>query len=269
MGTFPSSSVAFSGSACSYPDISRNWLYDSTWKMRYRTSFDSNGYGVHPSVTSFTMHAETHQQAGRVLRDLNWLSTNFYPGSSPQTISWIGVGGAKVCKPGYHRYGAALDFTRFHWASNFTLDLNVHGRSGSLGMRRRYLAMLAMCRRHFGTVLHTHNDPDGTHRNHVHVDRGHTAVPLNKNVKTDATIVQWAARDIGGISNMAIDGIWGNQTQAGWLHLRDKFKLLTSAGGCIYVNPFEGGEGKNQFLNLIGMHGMANKSAGYFTTCDL
>ena len=128
---FPSSSKAFARSNCDLPDITRNWFHQSKLKLRYRTDYDADGFGIHPNITSFTMHEEAHAKAGLVIRDLHNLGVNYARTEIPWSYQWTGLAGAKVCKPGYHRYGAAIDFTRFDWGSlvagadaDFRLDVN-------------------------------------------------------------------------------------------------------------------------------------------------
>lgn len=255
--TFPSSSTAFARSTCDYPDITRNWFWDGSLKTRYRTAFDANGYGVHPNVTSFTMHEEAHQQAGRVVRDLNDLGIEFARSEPPWPYRWTGLAGAKVCKPGYHRYGAALDFTRFDWGSGHYVDTAVHGKERRLYLRRRYLAVIAICRKHFGTVLHCNNDPDGSHWNHIHADRGRQAVAADWSYQTDTTIIQWAARDLAGVKDMPIDGSFGQKTKAGYIVLREKL-------GLVDIGPGDSAANFRIWLDLIARHGMADKPAGTF-----
>ncbi|GAA2140347.1 hypothetical protein [Glycomyces algeriensis] len=254
---FPSSSTAFARSTCDYPDITRDWLHQSALKTRYRTAFDGDGNGVHPSTTSFTMHEETHVQAGRVIRDLHNFGVQYARSGGPWTYRWTGLAGAKVCKPGYHRYGAAIDFTRFDWGSGNYVDTALHGKDGRLYLRRRYLAVIATCRKHFGTVLHCNNDPDGSHWNHIHADRGRKAVAANWGYQTDTTIIQWAARDLAGVKDMVIDGDFGPKTKRGYEVLREQF----GTGG---IDPTASGDNFRVWLDLIGRHGIADKPAGTF-----
>jgi hypothetical protein len=254
---FPSSSTAFARSTCDYPDITRDWLYESGLKTRYRTAFNGDGYGVHPSTTSFTMHEETHTQAGRVVRDLDYLGVNYARSEGPWNYQWTGLAGAKVCKPGYHRYGAAIDFTRFDWGSGHYVDTAVHGKDRRLYLRRRYLAVIAICRKHFGTVLHCNHDPDGSHWNHIHADRGRQSVPADWDYQTDTTIIQWAARDLAGVKDMPIDGDFGPKTKRGYELLREKF-------GTAGIDPTATSPNNRVWLDLIARHGMADKPAGTF-----
>ncbi len=254
---FPSSSKAFARSNCDYPDITRDWFHQSGLKTRYRTAFNGDGYGVHPSTTAFTMHEEAHTQAGRVIRDLHNLGQLYARSEPPWAYQWTGLAGAKVCKPGYHRYGAAIDFTRFDWGSGHYVDTAVHGKERRLYLRRRYLAVIATCRKHFGTVLHCHNDPDGSHWNHIHADRGRQAVAADWGYQTDTTIIQWAARDLAGVKDMVIDGDFGPQTTEGYELLRKRF-------GAASIDPTRSDVNNRIWLDLIGRHGMADKPAGTY-----
>jgi hypothetical protein len=253
---FPRSSTAFARSTCELPDVTRNWLYQKELKLRYRTGFNDDG-GVHPATSSFTMHEEAHLQAGKVIRDLIFLGREYARSEGPWTYQWTGLAGAKVCKPGYHRYGAAVDFTRFEWGAGYRLDTAVHGRARRRYLRRRYLAVIATCRKHFGTVLHCHHDPDGTHWNHIHADRGRRAVPADWGYQTDTTIIQWAARDLAGITDMAIDGHFGRQTENGYQLLAERF-------GTEDIDPTESPTNLLIWLDLIARHGMADKDAGTY-----
>jgi hypothetical protein len=253
---FPSSGKAFARSSCELPDVTRDWLWATAWKMRYRTAFTGDGFGVHPSATSFTMHAETHKQAGRVVRDLDALGRTYGYNGGTWPYQWTGVAGAKVCKPGYHRYGAAIDFTHFNWGEELFVDTAVHGKARRY-LRRRYLAVIAVCRKHFGTVLHCYNDPDGSHWNHIHVDRGRRAVAADWDYQTDTTIIQWAARDLAGMSKVSIDGDFGPQTKKGLEALRKAFKTEE-------IDPTASSANYLVWLDLIARHGMADQDAGAY-----
>lgn len=255
---FPGNSEAFSASACEMADVTRNWIGKREWTMRYRTAYNGEGYGVHPSVTSFTMHEEIHELCGRLTRSLDDLGRDYPPGNVPWGFTWMGIAGAKVCKQGYHRYGAAIDFTKAAWGPGRFVDFAVHGKDRRIRLRRRYLAVVAMCRKYFGTVLHVHNDPDGSHWNHIHVDRGRHPVALDWDYGTDVTIVQWAARDLAGMSDMAIDGIWGPQSDSGYQRLRDRF-------GAGAVDPTGSSAEALAWMDLIARHAMADEDAGAFT----
>jgi hypothetical protein len=254
---FPSSSKAFARSNCDLPDITRDWFHQRELKTRYRTDYDADGFGVHPNVTSFTMHEEAHTKAGLVIRDLHNLGVDYARTDIPWSYQWTGLAGAKVCKPGYHRYGAAIDFTRFDWGSGHFVDTAVHGKSKRLTFRRRYLAVIATCRKHFGTVLHCNHDPDGSHWNHIHADRGRLAVAANWEYQSDTSIIQWAARDLAGVKDLAVDGDFGPKTRRAYRVLREQL-------GTGDIDPCASGDNFRVWLNLIGRHGIADLDAGAF-----
>lgn len=255
---FPSSGKAFASSKCAMPDITRNYLGREEWKIRIRTRFNPSGFGVHPSVSSLTMHREIHERAGRLVEALHELGQSHPPGKDPWSYTWAGVAGSKVCKAGYHRYGAAIDFTKFAWGPGRFVDLAVHGQDRRRRLRRRYLAVVAMCRKYFGTVLHVHNDPDGSHWNHIHADRGRQVVAFDWDFGTDVTIIQWAARDLAGMTEMAIDGDFGPQTEEGFDLLRERF-------GADEVDPTASSVKGRVWLDLIAKHAMADEPAGVYT----
>lgn len=258
---------AWASGSCSGSTVSRNYLYQSSWELRHRIGWTSRSpqIGVHSGRHSESFHSNCHQQAGRVARDMNRLGTSYPPSSSDWSLTWVGDIGVRVCKPGWHRYGLAVDLTRFSFGEGRFVDTNRHWRDSRIRLRRRYLAVIASARKHFGTVLHGHNDPDGSHINHIHVDRGRHAVSLNKNNRTDTIIVQWAARDIAEYSSMAIDGIWGPQTQSGYDRLMSRFKLRVAYGGCYNFNPLSTPAHQRVLMDFIGRTAFANKVAGYYT----
>lgn len=258
---------AWGSSSCAGDTIQRNYLYKSSWEIRHRVGWTGSSprLGAHGSRHTERFHSNCHHQAGKVVRDVNRLGTSYPPNSSDWGVAWVGDIGVRVCKPGWHRYGLAVDLSKFKYVSNY-VDFNRHWRNGQPRyLRRRYLAVVAMCRKHFGTVLYGHNDSDGSHVNHIHIDRGRHAVSLNKNNRTDTTIVQWAARDLAGMTGMAIDGIWGSQTQSGYNKLRSRFKMTTASGGCFNIDPLSSAAEQRIFMDMIGRHAFANRNAGYYT----
>lgn len=251
--------------------VQRYYLYKASWRLRHRTGWTgaSPQIGVHNKIHSSSdqekIHSECHEQAGKVARDLDTLGRIYPPSSSNWALDWIGEVGIQTCKPGWHRHGLAIDFTRFNFSDDGRfVDMNRHWRDDRIRLRRRYLAVLAMCRKHFGVVLHGRNDPDGSHVNHIHVDRSRHAVALNKNNRTDATIVQWAGRDLAGLGTV-IDGIWGSQTQTAYNTLMSKFKMTRASGGCWDFNPLSAAADMRIFMDMIGRHAFADKSAGAYT----
>jgi hypothetical protein len=212
-------------------------------------------------------HFECHEQAGKVARDMDILGRNYPPSTSNWALDWVGEVGVQACKTGWHRHGLAVDLTRFNFSDDGRfLDTNRHWRDSRIRLRRRYLAVVATCRKHFGVVLHGHNDPDPdkSHANHIHVDRSRHAVSLNKNNRTDTTIVQWAGRDLAGLGTV-IDGVWGSQTQSAYTTLMSKFKMTRASGGCFDFDPLVGTADQRTFMDMIGRHAFANQSAGAYT----
>lgn len=258
---------AWASSSCSGGTVSRDHLHREGWELRHRFGWAGAPpqIGTHGGRHSERFHRECHQQASQVARDLDALARDYPPFRNPWELTWVGDIGVRVCKPGWHRYGLAVDFSRFSFGSGRFVDLNRHWRDDRIRLRRRYLAVLAMCRKRFGVVLHGHNDPDGTHVNHVHVDRSRHAVPLNRNNRTDTTLVQFAARELAEIPDMAIDGIWGAQTEMGYDELLTRFRMTTASGGSLTYNPMRYASHQRILMEMIGRHGFANRVAGHYT----
>lgn len=257
---------AWASGACSGDTVSRDYLYRQEWELRHRTGWTggSPAIGVHGGRHSEQFHPNCHEQAGKVARDLDRLARSYPPFAGDWSLTWVGDIGVRVCNPGWHRYGLALDLTRFTFGDQF-VDLNRDWRSPDIALRRRYLAVVAVCRKHFGTVLHGYNDPDGTHVNHIHVDRGRHAVALSRGNRTDTVIVQWAAREIAEYADMAIDGIWGPQTQDGYERLLSRFRMRVAYGGCLDYDPLSNAAHQRVLMELIARHAFANRVAGYYT----
>jgi hypothetical protein len=268
MGTFPASSTAYCCTSCVDidPPVKQNWLYKTSWQLSY-----TGGDVGSPDYEVFWMHPELAGQAGKVARDLDWLGRSYSRSGNVWNLDWIGCAGTRACKKGYHRYSAAIDFTRIQWSNNAYQSLVVpkHSAGGlnniSLFRARRYLAILAMTRKHFGNIYHVHYDTDGSHWHHIHADRGRAAVALSTSNKTDVTIVQIAARFLAGRSDVVVDGAWGPKTESGYNTLRSKFKMTTASGGCFNISPFSTAANQRIFMDIIGKTAMRDKAAGYYT----
>jgi hypothetical protein len=253
---------AFASAACPNEPPRRSYLYKSAWELRYRSAI-SGGVGIHddpPHNPRF--HNACHEQAGKVAYDLDRMGRLYAPDDRDWSLRWVGDAGVQVCKVGWHRYGLAIDLTRFHFGTSRVAEM-VRDWHDSLARRRRYLAVLAICRKHFGRVLHAHNDTDGSHWNHIHVDLGRHAVPLNPNFPDDAIIIQWAARELAGYDNMVLDGTWGQQTQNGYERLIKRFKLQVQHGGCYNLRPKQSTADCRILMEYIARNGFSNRGSYY------
>lgn len=236
---------------CSAATVSRNYIYNTSWDLRHRTGW--NGlYGVHGGQHNENFNSTFHVQVGYGFAGLNGYSVS----SGPGTIDWIGDVGVKVCKPGCHSTGRAMDVTAVRLGST-VYDLNVIWRSTqSLANRRKYLAIWAALRRDCTTVLTAQYNT--AHENHIHVDIDDdtTPPPIRTNVPTDTKLIQHTCNLINGAS-LAVDGIWGSQTNAAYLSLLYNLKLHCTSPTTNYYDM-------RALVQLICRTAIANKTAGFY-----
>lgn len=141
-------------------------------------------------------------------------------------ITRIASAGGYVNKPGRHGEGRAFDIDQISWQSGRSCS-PIHGvhRHTEPWARRRYLALDAVCRQHFGVVLDGYYN--AAHRDHIHVDLG-TSVGLTRSARSEIVFIQTVCNEFAG-QNITVDGQWGprsstalNNTlaKAGLSHLR-------------------------------------------------
>lgn len=176
-----------------------------------------------------------------------------YGGSNFNTLNFIGHAGAYVCKAGCHGLGRAFDLNYLQW-NGYTLDIyNQAHASGTLSVRRRYLAVDAECRYRFKYTL------DGwynsAHANHIHIDNDQAAL-LSKSSESDTKFVQAVCNNFNS-AGLAIDGVWGSGTQAAWNAINTKWHYSTSK-----CNPFTDSYHYATWLYLVIAHGFSNTAAG-------
>lgn len=160
----------------------------------------------------------------------------------------ITSGGAYVNKGGFHGKGRAYDLGGLHWPQQKlvlikTAEARRKGEDLDWGL---YLAVEAIIRRHFGTVLGIlHNR---AHWNHWHIDPGTKVGFWAKGFgsTTRVTFLQAALKDIWGLYQAKIDGDFGPKSKAAVKAIRAQLALgpLTSPG------PW------SQFLLLTAMAGL-------------
>ena len=104
------------------------------------------------------------------------------------------------------------------WTNGTTLDIcNGAHASSSLATRRRYLAVEALLRKRFRTVLNGYYNTD--HETHFHVDNGCDVEPLNKTLRSHTLFMQLVANNFLG-RNIAVDGTWGTATQGAFIEAK-------------------------------------------------
>ena len=231
----------------------RKYLSDTSWELKHRTGFD--GYlGVHGG-----MHYETFEN-GFLDKCDSWAfdqSRYAYQYGSLGNLNWIGDVGTLVNKPGAHGRARAMDLTAVYHTGGF-IDSNWSWRE-DLPNARKYLGMVAMCRRPIGNVLTAWYDSN--HDNHVHIDDERAAGPISSGSTADTTLVQAACKYLNGAS-IEIDGVWNQETEDAYVVLLTTFDMKC-------LDPKTNSSHKNVFLAYITKHGFANKDAGYYTYgCD-
>lgn len=235
------------GHCSGYSAITRNYIGSTSWELRHRTGYNSNGTGIHGG-----QHNEHINSTFAVFADSAFLSLNV---DSNLTVDWVGDVGIGACKSGYHGQARAFDVTQVRFTNGSYFDMNYSWRQAG-AHRRGYLGVAAECRRHVSTVLTAWYN--SLHHNHIHFDNGAGSglIPIRTNMVSDTTLVQAACNYLNGES-LAIDGAWGPLTEAAYNRLRADFNI-----SCL--NPKTNGNHAGIFLRLIAQHGLNNKSAGYY-----
>ncbi len=169
----------------------------------------------------------TDGTAGQRVEQRTFASTNaFYD----RLVGWVGdlrslaqahggfrsmdrivTAGTYVNKPGQHGLGQAIDIDQVRWSNGAITPYRREHSSSSLIVRRRYLALDAVCRRHFRFVLD--GGFNAAHADHLHLDFGGGAIRCDKGSRSDTAFVQMAC-NAGMGSGLTVDGAWGARTQS-------------------------------------------------------
>lgn len=110
--------------------------------------------------------------------------------------------GAYVKKAGYHGRGEAFDLDAIFWGQRNFVTLHYPND------KPFYLAVDAVCRKHFGTVLNYHFN--AAHHDHLHLDLGQPG--FSKKATSEVKFLQMAANELFG-EHVGVDGVWGPQTE--------------------------------------------------------
>jgi hypothetical protein len=205
--------------------------------------------GVRRQYTFYCSEA-FYQELVTWFREVLWISSQ-YGGSAYSSIQFLTSAGAYVNKPGQHGQGTAFDLDEIRWSGTWSRPIAHDHASGSLAVRRRYLAVDSVCRRRFRFVL------DGwfnaAHHDHIHMDFGGLPPLLRTNSRSDTVFIQSLANNFVGTSQ-PVDGIWGPQTQGG---LDTMMSRLGVSG-----NPHTDVTTYRIFLTLSARHGFAGLPFG-------
>lgn len=181
------------------------------------------------------------------MRDLKTVSRNAGYGN----VRYIDSAGAYVNKPKAHGRGEAIDLDKVVWTTGRTSrPINQHHASRLRYMRRRYLAVDAITRKHFRFVL------DGwynaAHRDHIHMDTAGGSVRLVKSSSSDTKFIQAVCNNFAG-TRLVIDGKWGRKTQAA-------LSKLLARPAFRGINPLRSQWQYRRFLAVVADHGFKNKT---------
>ncbi|WNV85592.1 extensin family protein [Umezawaea sp. Da 62-37] len=146
------------------------------------------------------------------IRDLRTLSAAY------GSISYIVSAGFYVDKAGQHGAGTAMDLDHVRWSGGNTISpLDQAHASTTAATRKRYFATEAVCRRRFRYVLDGFYNAD--HHDHIHSDFGGMPVRVLKDSEADTKFVQATCNNFRA-SGLAVDGIWGPNTQTAFNGLK-------------------------------------------------
>jgi hypothetical protein len=178
------------------------------------------------------------------IRDLRSLSADY------GTITYLVSAGFYVNKPGQHGAGTAMDLDHVQWSSGTVCTpLDRHHSSTTGSIRKRYIALDAVCRRRFRYVLDGWYNSD--HADHIHADFGGLPVRCLTGSSSDTKFIQATCNNFRA-SGLVVDGIWGSRTQAA-------FDGLKSALG-ITGNPHTTTSVYQSLLSGVARAGFANQN---------
>lgn len=248
--------------ACStYDPVSRDYIGDVYRGLRHRSGYPGTGRSTHGDTRhSHEFNRTFWQECSDWADHLNFYAKTFYPhGEGPRAVSWYGdVGVIGHCENSgfsWHQKARALDLTNVQFEDGSFCDMNWTWRQERTG-RRKYLGIAASLRVYFGTVITQWFDDD--HLDHIHFDNGVDYPPIrDKSSRVDATLVQAASNLLNGTS-LAVDGDWGDKTQAAYEDLKRALNL-----GC--TEPKTNTAHATLFFIQIEKHGLADRAAGYYT----
>lgn len=171
------------------------------WRFSQRTA------GHRIERLSFASTAAFHDRLIRWIRDLRDLSFRFGGFAGMDRIVTAGL---FVDKPGQHGLGQAMDLDQVRWANAVVTPFERQHASADLAVVRRYLALDAVCRRHFRYVLD--GGYNAAHGDHLHMDFAGGQIRCDRASRSDTVFVQQTLNAFQR-TQLAVDGVWGSSTQ--------------------------------------------------------
>jgi Extensin-like protein C-terminus len=191
------------------------------WEFRYRIAQPAPGAatGFHPGVHHLTFNRSFFTQLDAWARNLDERTR---AAGMPGAAWWGEVGSIACQRPtAAHNRARGFDLCTVGLADGSRIDANT-AHSGDGRTQRRYLALTASLRRYFSTVLTVHYN--AAHRDHLHIDDLRQLAPIRSDLRSDTALIQSSANLLAG-HWLAVDGVWGSLTQAGYDDLLDGFGL--------------------------------------------
>jgi hypothetical protein len=143
----------------------------------------------------------------------------------------IVTAGIFVDKPGQHGLGQAIDLDEVRWENGTISPYAREHLSPDRRTYRRYLALQAVCRRHFRWVLDGHYNAD--HADHLHMDFGGGNIVCGRDSRSDTVFVQQVLNSHQH-AGLAIDGRWGRATDRAF---EESCRRLLVEGDCHTWTP--------------------------------
>lgn len=178
------------------------------------------------------------------IRDLRSLSAGY------GSVSYLVSAGFYVNKPGQHGASTAMDLDHVRWSSGTTCaPLDRAHASGTQQVRRRYLAVDAVCRRRFRFVLDGWYD--SAHADHIHSDFGGLPTVCGTGSRSDTVFVQSMCNNFMG-SGLAVDGVWGPLTTSAFTTAKSRLGITG--------NPHTTSSVWLTMLSAVARRGFANQA---------
>lgn len=200
--------------------------------------------GRRVELQAFHSTADFHRRLVVWVRDLKDVSGRY---GGLVGMNRIITAGAYVNKPLEHGKGMAFDLDQVRWANGAVTPYAREHASPDLRTRRRYLAVDAVCRRHFHWVLDGGFSPE--HADHLHLDTAGGALVCDREAHSDTAFIQQVVNAFQG-GRLAVDGAWGPATQRAFEESR---RRLAVAG-----NPYTTSAVWQQWLLRVAACGFRN-----------
>jgi hypothetical protein len=172
--------------------------------------------------TTFSYQSGFHARCVAWIRDLRALSARYGDSAGYDRLQYLVLAGVYFCRNdgcfSWHNFGRALDLDRVYWSSTIRCDPYYQDHvDPSRRVRRRYLAVQAVSRRHFRYVLDGYYD--AAHRDHMHLDDSALPLVCDTTSRSGTVFVQQCCREFLG-SSLAISGVWDSATEAAFRQSR-------------------------------------------------